>query len=287
MGIMDWFRQIASGSDGGTTPGKPAPARIRAASSAPVGAASITTVEDHSAEVGGLNFKSAIDAHMKWKIRLESYINGTSSEALKVNVVCRDDQCPLGKWIYSQGGAQFGYSETFFDMKAYHANFHRCAGEVLSTAQSGEKDEALKLLHHGDYVRASERVKQLLAKLFVLVADGNTAIDAHLKWKERLQNHVAGISNEPLDIQTVARDDCCALGIWLNGEGQTHYGASPGFEIVRQTHARFHRCAGDVLATATKRGAGEAMHMLKEGEYARVSDEVTAALVDLIAERRR
>lgn len=268
MGIMDWFRQAA-----GT--GNPA---IRASASA-------ANRDEHGTEVGGLDFKSAIDAHMKWKIRLESYINGTSAENLKVDVVCRDDQCPLGKWIYSRGGAQFGYSETFFDMKAHHANFHRCAGEVLSTAQVGEKDKALHLLHHGDYVRASERVKKLLAKLFVLVADGNTAIDAHLKWKERLQNRITGASSEPLDIQTAYRDDLCALGVWLHGEGKSHYGALPGFEMVRQTHARFHRCAGDVLAVADKGRPDEALQMLEEGEYARASDEVTAALVNLFSNR--
>ena len=50
-----------------------------------------------SAELAGLNFLTAIEAHIKWKGRLESYIDGTSDEDLKVEVICRDDQCPLGK----------------------------------------------------------------------------------------------------------------------------------------------------------------------------------------------
>lgn len=270
MGIMDWFKQIAGG-DGKSDAAAPA---------------ATTAAEDRGAEVGGLNFKSAVDAHMKWKIRLESYINGTSKEDLKVDVVCRDDQCPLGKWIYSRGGGEFGYSETFFDMKAHHANFHRCAGDILATAQAGEKEKALNLLHHGDYVRASERVKKLLAKLFVLVADGKTAIDAHVKWKERLQEHITGRSQETLTMDSVARDDACALGVWLNGEGSQHYGHAPGFDAVRQAHTRFHRCAGDVLTTAGKGRPDEALRMLEEGEYARASDDVTNALVDLFAQPR-
>ena len=169
MGLLDWFRQAALGKSTDDAPAETpaAPAAVAAAPAASAG----------GAEVSGLNFKSAVDAHMKWKVRLESYINGTSDEDLKVEVVCRDDQCPLGKWIYTRGGSEFGYSETFFDMKAHHANFHRCAGEVLQTAQSGYKEKALQLLHHGDYVRASERVKRMLARLFVLVADGKTALD--------------------------------------------------------------------------------------------------------------
>jgi len=263
MGIFDWFAK------------SPAPADAATAKSG--------NDDTKSTEVGGLDFKSAVDAHMKWKIRLDAYINGTSSENLKADVVCRDDQCPLGKWIYGRGGGEFGYSETFFDMKAHHANFHRCAGEILTTAQAGDKERALRLLHHGDYVRASERVKKLLAKLFVLVADGKTAIDAHVKWKERLQDYVAGSGGEDLTVDLVASDDQCSLGIWLAGEGREHYGHLPAFEEVCRIHSQFHTCAGEVLKAAKIGHRQRALDMLEEGDYARASDAVTVALVELFA----
>jgi hypothetical protein len=269
MGLFDWFSRSSSSRS------EFAPTTILAAT------------EEKGAEVGGLNFKSAVDAHMKWKMRLESYINGTSSEDLKVDAVCRDDKCPLGQWIYSRGGGEFGYSETFFDMKAHHANFHRCAGDVLTAAQAGEKQKALQLLHHGDYVRASERVKKLLAKLFVLVADGKTAIDAHVKWKERLQDYITGTSKENLTVDYVGRDDQCSLGIWLLGEGKQHYGHLPAFEAVQKIHIRFHQQAADVLRAAQAGHRDAALEMLEEGDYARTSDEVTAALVDLFDQNRR
>jgi hypothetical protein len=267
MGILDWFSR---------NPDTHGPATAAPGNS-----------EDKGAEVGGLNFKSAVDAHMKWKIRLDAYVNGTSNEDLKAEVICRDDQCPLGKWIYSRGGGEFGYSETFFDMKAHHANFHRCAGEVVTMAQTGDKERARHLLHHGDYVRASERVKKLLAKLFVLVADGKTAIDAHVKWKERLQDYIAGTSGEELSVETVAGDHDCSLGIWLEGEGRQHYGHLAAFDNVRRIHGQFHRCAGEVLKAAKIGKRAEALEMLEEGEYARTSDEVTAALVELFGQARR
>lgn len=262
MGLMDWFRKIAGGGkDDGAQAQAPA--------------------DDKGAEVAGLNFKSAVDAHMKWKIRLETYINGTSREDLKVEVVSRDDQCPLGKWIYSQGGGRFGYSETFFDMKAHHAHFHRCAGEVLAAAQAGEKDRAMRLLQQGDYVRASERVKKLLAKLFVLVADGKTALDAHVQWKTRLRDYITGASSESLEVAIVARDDQCTLGRWLASEGELHYGGRPEFERIRATHARFHHAAGEVLATAQQGNRQAALQMLDSGAYPQASDEVAEALVAL------
>ena len=41
----------------------------------------------------------------------------------EVEAISRDDQCPLGKWIYSTGGESFGTIQSFGDMKAMHAHF--------------------------------------------------------------------------------------------------------------------------------------------------------------------
>ena len=91
MSALDWFKRIL---------GQP-------------GEAAAQPPADASMELAGLNFMTAIEAHIKWKSRLESYIQGTSTEDLKVEVICRDDQCPLGKWIYSAGGERFGTIDTF------------------------------------------------------------------------------------------------------------------------------------------------------------------------------
>lgn len=148
MGILNWFKRAAT-----DTAAPPPPA------------------DDLGAELEGLNFMTAIDAHMKWKNRLESYIAGNSDEQLEVAVICRDDRCPLGQWIYGRGNERFQDIEVFGEMKQQHAQFHVCAGNVLAAAQAGNKDEAQRMLQHGDYVRASERVKMLLAKLYVQIAE--------------------------------------------------------------------------------------------------------------------
>lgn len=267
MGVMDWFKRFVQGDK---TP----------AASGPTDGPSI----EKSAEFAGLNFKTAIDAHMKWKVRLESYINGTSDEVLKVEVVCRDDQCPLGKWIYDKGGEQFGYSETFFDVKAHHADFHRCAGAVLETAQKGDKEGALKLLRGGDYVKTSERVKMLLARMFIIASEGRAAVDTHVKWKSRLQSHVRGESTEKFDIDTVSRDDQCAVGQWIHGIGGERFGRSPAFNAVRDHHAHFHRCAGEVLGQMHNGEKERALQMLESGAFAEASSKVVESIVVLFEE---
>lgn len=264
MGMLDWFKSITRGEKTGAAP-------------------ATGPIDEQSAELAGLNFKTAVDAHMKWKVRLESYIAGTSTEELKVDVVCRDDQCPLGKWIYDKGGEKFGFSETFFDMKAHHALFHRSAGAVLATAQAGDKAAATKLLHGGDYVKASERVKMLLARMFIIASEGTEAIDSHIKWKARLQAYIKGDGKEDLKVETVSRDDQCTLGQWINGIGGERFGQNPVFAVVRSRHASFHRCAGEVLAVAQQGDKEKALHMLEEGAYPDASEQVAEAIVHLFA----
>lgn len=141
MGMLDWFKQIAGGREAALPD------------------------EEGSAELAGLDFKTAIDAHMKWKVRLEAVIDGRSEETLDVAVVSCDNRCTLGQWLEGAGHDTFGADAVFGELVERHRDFHREAGAVLELAQAGNRDAALKLLR-GDYYRNSERVKVLLARLY-------------------------------------------------------------------------------------------------------------------------
>jgi hypothetical protein len=124
------------------------------------------TKDDEKEEVAGLNFKSAMEAHLKWKLRLKSIIDGNSSESLEVKTVARDDQCDLGKWIHSQGSDQFGNNPEFKSVVEAHAQFHRCAGHTLQLALDGKFNEADAELTNGDFSRASLTVSRCLVRLW-------------------------------------------------------------------------------------------------------------------------
>ncbi len=64
----------------------------------------------NTGDSGEFNFMNAIEAHVRWKVRLEAYINGTNEEELDADVVCRDDQCMLGQWIYGKGGGDVRFT---------------------------------------------------------------------------------------------------------------------------------------------------------------------------------
>lgn len=117
-------------------------------------------------ELSGLNFKTALEAHLKWKVRLMSVIDGTSTEVINPNVVSRDDQCVLGKWLYSEGASQFKELEGFKNVVTAHAHFHRCAGHALEMALDGKTKEAAAEVTGGAFAKASLEVSRHLMRLW-------------------------------------------------------------------------------------------------------------------------
>ena len=148
MGLLDWFKSAAGAAgDKGDISG-------------------VKLDAGESAEVAGLDFQAAVSAHQKWKTRLQACVDGTSDEKLDPNVVGRDDQCVLGRWIYSQGTAAFGERPVFDDLKSAHAEFHRVAGMVLNAVYGGRQEEAGQLLA-SRFSQTSVKVLGLLANLFI------------------------------------------------------------------------------------------------------------------------
>jgi len=111
-----------------------------------------------------INIMDAINAHIKWKIRLESYLNGTSEEKLDPNIVCRDDQCVLGKWIHGPALKHFQNDDGFTTLRDDHAQFHVVAGKVVSNVQANNK-AAAETLMKTEYMLASRKVVHDLTEL--------------------------------------------------------------------------------------------------------------------------
>jgi Chemoreceptor zinc-binding domain len=124
------------------------------------------SVEKASEEIGGLNFKTALEAHIKWKQRLKGVIDGTGTEVLDPRVVSKDNECVLGKWLYSAGHEKFGKLPVFREVVEAHAHFHKCAGHTLELALNGKYDEAEKELTGGSFAKASLTVTRHLLRLW-------------------------------------------------------------------------------------------------------------------------
>lgn len=109
-----------------------------------------------------MDFDDAIAAHIKWKVRLSQFIDGTSSEQLNSADVCRDNLCDLGKWIYGDG-SRFEATPHYHDLVRKHAHFHVCAAEIVKKVEGGDKTGAKAALG-GPFAGASrETVAAIMA----------------------------------------------------------------------------------------------------------------------------
>jgi hypothetical protein len=111
-----------------------------------------------------LDIDTAIAAHENWKLRLQNYVDGKSTETLQPEVVCLDDRCDLGKWLHGPGNQRLGKYPAFGMLVARHKFFHVQASTVVAMSQSGQKDKAQQALE-GGYRHASNQVILLLKEL--------------------------------------------------------------------------------------------------------------------------
>ena len=111
-----------------------------------------------------INIMDAINAHIKWKIRLDKYVDGTSEEKLDPQIICRDDQCVLGKWINGPAQKHFQDDDGLKVLRDHHAAFPVIAGNIVTNMQNNEKVAAEKLLK-GVYMDASRKVVRDLTEL--------------------------------------------------------------------------------------------------------------------------
>jgi hypothetical protein len=115
-----------------------------------------------------MNIDAAISAHSKWKHRLKAYIDGTSTEKLSCSVVEKDDQCDLGRWLKSPEAKALGTKAS--ELAPQHAQFHRCAADVVRAVDRGAKAEAeAKLAMGSEFSRVSAKLVTMLSALRSLV----------------------------------------------------------------------------------------------------------------------
>jgi Chemoreceptor zinc-binding domain len=91
-------------------------------------------------------------------------LEGISEEKLDSKVVCQDNQCKLGKWIYGAAMEHFHDDESLCNLREEHAKFHSYAGRIVDHIHKNDKAAALELLE-GDYKYTSRKVVFALSEL--------------------------------------------------------------------------------------------------------------------------
>lgn len=107
--------------------------------------------------------------------------------------------------------------------------------------------------------------------------DLNEAIKAHSDWKMKLRTAIS--AHATLDADTIAKDNCCALGKWLHGESKGKFGSLAAHQECTRQHAQFHKEASKVAMAINQHKFTEAEQMLTSGTpYAVASNAVVIAI---------
>lgn len=114
-----------------------------------------------STNLDDFDFDKAINAHRQWKVKLRKAIS--DHQKLDADTICRDDQCPLGKWIHGPGGARWSRRPLFVDLLSKHAEFHQTAGGVAKKINAGQYSDAERLIGSGSqFAQISTEVATIL-----------------------------------------------------------------------------------------------------------------------------
>jgi hypothetical protein len=103
--------------------------------------------EETAQAMDALDIQMAKAAHENWKIRLQAYLDGASTEDLSAETICFDYRCDLGQWIYGPGQQRLGRFPGFTALKGHHKMFHYAASNVVALAKAGREAEARKMLN--------------------------------------------------------------------------------------------------------------------------------------------
>jgi hypothetical protein len=92
--------------------------------------------------VAGLDVEEALQAHLRLKERLLACTRGTCDDSLNAELLCFDNRCALGRWLYGPAHTRMGHHRGFTDLLEQHRMFHIAASNVVALARAGRLDQS-------------------------------------------------------------------------------------------------------------------------------------------------
>ncbi|MES2012653.1 MAG: methyl-accepting chemotaxis protein [Pseudomonadota bacterium] len=159
------------------------------------------------------------------------------------------------------------------------------ADELMNAVSVFQLDNAMQKTRQLRTIAPPAQLRSNSPKAISTSADSAFSFDdaklAHMKWKFRLVDYIAGRSKEHLEIEKVCRDDQCALGGWIYGHAQ-QYAHMSEFNQLKIAHAEFHDSVGHIVRCVHDQNQAEAKSLLG-GEFSSASKRTVAAIDKLEA----
>ena len=91
-------------------------------------------------DVKGIDLSAAKTAHLAWKGRLRSYLDGQGTLTHEQAVSHRD--CALGKWYYGDGLRRYGQLPEMKEIEPPHEELHKLIRQIIEAREAGRMEEA-------------------------------------------------------------------------------------------------------------------------------------------------
>ncbi len=111
-----------------------------------------------------MDLNEAIQKHAQWKFRFRQAL--LTNELMDADVVAKDNQCELGKWLHGEGRSLYGQRNAHAQCLAKHTAFHIEAGKVAVMINAHRKHDAERMLANGSqFSEVSKAVAVALIEL--------------------------------------------------------------------------------------------------------------------------
>lgn len=199
--------------------------------------------------------------------QLESYSKNTEEKSRQISNATKEQR--IGVEEISKSLQQLEISSDEIDVMAVSANKDSAGLATIVEEITGQFSEIALALGY--------RLEKI-EKTF----DFDAAISAHIDWKMKLSKYLQKPDGS-LDHNKVCLDNACLLGKWIYCEGKSFAAVNPSlFESVKESHATFHKAAGEIIRLINSGESQKAEEMLgASGQYVSISEKTVTLIKEL------
>ncbi|TVR96807.1 MAG: hypothetical protein EA406_11070 [Rhodospirillales bacterium] len=127
---------------------------------------------------------SVLASHALCIAKVREHVYGAGR--LQPELVAQDDACDLGRWLRGEA-AVLRHRPEYWRAVVAHANFHKCAAEVVRLANEGRRTEAESVLAAGGPLRMASKALVESVSDLKRALDNKEAADPEMSALDLLQ----------------------------------------------------------------------------------------------------
>jgi hypothetical protein len=104
--------------------------------------------------------------------------------------------------------------------------------------------------------------------------------ESHMEWRGRLISYIEGKYVDPATCKSISSEECCSLGVWLQGSGLEKFSDLSSFRRLALEHAQFHSFAGMIISRVQEEELHDA-EMLLKNEFSQATRRILLAISEL------